>query len=148
MQGRLELSSPEATCLLAARKKRKSLVLYLYHILVYDKHIIIDWMHILSPCHLTNDSLNTPFQDWFIHGIILNKKVTVARGHLASREEGRMVLLAVPARKNGSDVWTGKMENHRVGTICIDLDGPSWQHLWVPSTYSQALELIQIIKTN
>ena len=40
MQGRLELSSPEATCLLAARKKRKSLVLY--HILVYNKHIIID----------------------------------------------------------------------------------------------------------
>ena len=107
MQGRLELSSPEATCLLAARKKRKSLVLY--HILVYNKHIIIDWMHILSPCHLTNDSLNTPFQDWFIHGIILNKKVTVARGHLASREEGRMLLLAVPARNNGSAVWTGKM---------------------------------------
>ena len=26
----------------------------------------------------------------------------------------------------------------RVGTICIDLDGPSSQHLWVPSTFATA----------
>ena len=66
-------------------------------------------------------------------------KVTVARGHLASREEGRMVLLAVPARdrqvQQGEDHSTWKT---RVGTICIDLDGPSSQHLWVPSTFATA----------
>lgn len=66
-------------------------------------------------------------------------KVTVARGHLASREEGRMVLLAVPAR----DREVQQREDHstwktRVGTICIDLDGPSSQHLWVPSTFATA----------
>ena len=66
-------------------------------------------------------------------------KVTVARGHLASREEGRMVLLAVPAR----DRQVQQREDHstwktRVGTICIDLDGPSSQHLWVPSTFATA----------
>lgn len=66
-------------------------------------------------------------------------KVTVARGHLASREEGRMVLLAVPAR----DREVQQREDHstwktRVRTICIDLDGPSSQHLWVPSTFATA----------